>query len=111
VLILYPGDATPVCTQQLCAIRDEYAQFREANAVVFGINSGGANSHQQFAQKHQFSFPLLIDKGNIVTKRYGAKGLLAAKRTVYVVGLDGTIIFGQRGKPDNATILKAIAAK
>lgn len=108
VLIFYPGDQTPVCTKQLCAIRDDYSEFEKKNAVVFGVNKADAKSHQNFSIKNNFGFPLLIDDDLSVTEQYGAKGMMGAKRTVYVVGIDGKVIFAQRGKPDNSVILKAI---
>ncbi|HMD67661.1 MAG TPA: redoxin domain-containing protein, partial [Chitinivibrionales bacterium] len=48
VLIFYPGDQTPGCTKQLCAIRDDYAEFGKKGAVVFGVNPADAESHAQF---------------------------------------------------------------
>src|SRR5665811_2074116 len=40
VLIFYPGDETPGCTKQLCAVRDDYAGFKAKNLKVFGVNPG-----------------------------------------------------------------------
>jgi peroxiredoxin Q/BCP len=111
VLIFYPGDETPGCTQQLCAIRDDYTQFGERDAVVFGVNPGSMDSHKDFVSKHGFQFPLLIDQGQVVAKEYGCGGWPMVKRTVYVVGKDGTIIFAKRGKPANSEILAAIPRK
>jgi peroxiredoxin Q/BCP len=113
VLIFYPGDQTPVCTKQLCGIRDEYQDFAEAGAVVFGINPGSALSHKKFSEKHDFQFKLLVDKDKSVARKYDVVmmnlGPLAViNRTVYVVGHNGMIIFAQRGTPSNEQILKAI---
>jgi peroxiredoxin Q/BCP len=110
VLIFYPGDQTPVCTRQLCAIRDDWSRFGEKGAVVFGVNDAGAASHQAFVDKNKFPFPLLVDAGSKVTAAYGCKGAIMAKRTVYVVDKQGRIIYAQRGKPANEEILKAIPA-
>lgn len=33
----YPGDNTPVCTAQLCSIRDNWADYVETGAEVVGI--------------------------------------------------------------------------
>jgi peroxiredoxin Q/BCP len=108
VLIFYPGDETPVCTQQLCAIRDDYQQFADRNAKVFGVNPGSAGSHKKFVAKHGFSFPLLMDEKKKVAKAYGCSGWPMIKRTVYVIDMNGKIIYAQRGKPANEEILKAI---
>jgi peroxiredoxin Q/BCP len=108
VLIFYPGDQTPVCTQQLCEIRDDYSKFEKRGAVVFGINPGSEASHQNFINKHSFQFKLLIDNKGAVAKSYKTKGSLMNQRTVYVINKEGTIVFAQRGKPSVETILQSI---
>ena len=108
VLIFYPGDMTPGCTKQLCAIRDDYSQFQEKNAKVFGVNPGDKSSHRKFIEKHKFQFPLLIDEKRAVAKQYGCDSWPMLKRTVYVIDAKGKIAYAKRGMPDNAEILKAI---
>lgn len=111
VLIFYPGDATPGCTKQLCEIRDDYSQFTRRGAVVFGVNPASGKSHTSFADKHRFQFPLLIDNKSTVAGKYGAKGTLMTKRTVYVISPEGKIIFAQRGKPPVKDIIAVIPEK
>lgn len=113
VLIFYPGDNTPICTKQLCGIRDTYDAFTDAGAVVFGINPANESSHQTFAQKQHLQFHLLVDKDKSVAKEYKALlvdlGPLAiVNRTVYVIDKNGTIVFAERGTPDTNTILAAL---
>jgi peroxiredoxin Q/BCP len=108
VLIFYPGDETPVCTQQLCEIRDDYSRFEQRGAVVFGVNPASEKSHQKFVQKHSFQFKLLIDSKGVVAKLYSAKGALMNQRTVYVIDKEGKIVFAKRGKPPVAEILSSI---
>lgn len=99
VLIFYPGDATPGCTKQLCAVRDDYSRFTEAGAVVYGVNPGSAASHKKFAKKQQYQFPLLVDEKSAVAQKYGTKGAMMTIRTVYVIDRQGKIIFARRGMP------------
>jgi thioredoxin-dependent peroxiredoxin len=108
VLVFYPGDETPVCTKQLCELRDDYSSFKSCDAVIFGVNPGSEKSHTKFIKKNGFQFPLLVDVKSAVAAQYGAKGAIMNKRTVYVVGKDGKIIFAERGKPPVADILAAI---
>jgi peroxiredoxin Q/BCP len=108
VLIFYPGDETPVCTKQLCEIRDDYTTFAKKGSVVFGINPASEKSHLKFAQKNELQFPLLIDPKGAVAKKYKTSGAMMNKRTVYVVGKDGKIIFAKRGKPPVSEILASI---
>lgn len=107
VLVFYPADDTPVCTKQLCELRDDWEKVRAKGGFVVGINPGSADSHSKFKQKHKLPFPILVDSGKRVAKMYNAGGLVT-RRTVYVVGKDGKILFAKRGKPSVDEILAAI---
>ncbi len=115
VLIFYPGDMTPGCTMQLCAVRDDWSKFEKANTLVFGVNHGGADTHELFVKKYSFPFPLLIDKDKKVSTLYGAVisflGFQIIRRTVVVIDPTGTIIFYRHGMPKNADILKIISSE
>jgi len=107
VLIFYPGDKTPGCTRQLCAVRDQFELFTNSDTAVFGVNPQGAESHQRFANKHDFPFPLLVDRDKEVLSAYGCKGVLVTKRTVYGIDKEGMIVFARRGMPSNEEVLEA----
>ncbi|HTP86184.1 MAG TPA: peroxiredoxin [Bryobacteraceae bacterium] len=98
VLVFYPGDDTTVCRKQLCEFRDSWQVAQERNAAVFGVNPQSAASHEKFAQRYSFPFPLLVDKGQRVGALYHAAGLIV-RRTVYRIGPEGTIRYASRGKP------------
>jgi peroxiredoxin Q/BCP len=106
VLVFYPGDDTMVCRKQLCEFRDQWQQARKRNVEVFGVNPGSAESHRKFQEKYHFPFPLLVDDGQKVAEVYHANGLFI-KRTVYLIGPDGVILYAKRGKPDPAEVLAA----
>ncbi len=114
VLIFYPGDNTPLCTAQLCEVRDKFAEFTAAGATVLGVNPFNAASHKRFAEKNRFQFPLLVDPGLKVSRAYGCVlgwgPLSFVNRTVYVVGPDGKVRFAKRGKPSPKEVLDAIRA-
>jgi peroxiredoxin Q/BCP len=107
VLVFYPGDDTPACTKQLCALRDSWADLAWSGAAVYGVNPFGAESHRRFAAKFSFPFPLLVDSGGRVAKAYNAGGRIV-RRTVYVIGADGVIRFARRGAPAAEEISAAI---
>ncbi|MBN1308828.1 MAG: peroxiredoxin [Chitinispirillaceae bacterium] len=111
VLFFYPGDETPGCTKQLCAVRDDYAIFQARNAVVFGVNPGNSASHSKFIDRHKFQFPLLVDAGKKTAKAYGCVNGFLVKRTVYAIDPQRTIIYAKRGMPPNEEIVKAIDGK
>lgn len=106
VLVFYPADETPTCRKQLCEFRDNWADVKTKNAVVFGVNPGSAASHAKFRENRSFPFPLLVDEGQRVAHLYAAGGLMI-RRTVYLIGPDGVIRFAERGKPEPAGVLAA----
>jgi peroxiredoxin Q/BCP len=106
VLVFYPGDDTPTCRKQLCEFRDRWDQAKMRNVAVYGINPQGAESHERFSSKYKFPFPLLVDKGQQVGVLYHTNGLIV-KRTVYLIGPDGTILYAKRGKPTPEEVLAA----
>lgn len=111
VLIFYPGDDTPGCTKQLCAIRDDFTKFEAKNTKVFGVNPAGVDSHKKFITHYGFQFPLLIDQGQTAAKLYGCDNGPSVKRTVYVIDPQGTIIYVKQGMPMDEEILETIAEK
>src|SRR2546426_10800354 len=71
VLYFYPKDDTPGCTKQACGIRDSWAAFEEADAVVLGVSPDSEKSHAKFKSKFQLPFPLLADTGHETAEEYG----------------------------------------
>jgi peroxiredoxin Q/BCP len=106
VLVFYPADETPTCRAQLCEFRDRWEQAKMRNTVVFGVNPGNEKSHTGFRQNNKLPFPLLVDKGQKVAEMYHANGIIV-KRTVYLIGPDGKIRYGKRGKPPVEEVLAA----
>lgn len=109
VLVFYPADETSVCTAQLCEFRDQWADVQARNAVVFGINAQSAEKHAAFRANRKFPFPLLVDEGQAVAKLYHANAPGVVRRTVYLIGPDGTVRYAKRGKPEPAEVLAAAA--
>ncbi len=106
VLVFYPGDDTPTCRKQLCEFRDRWDQAKMRNVVVYGVNPQSAGSHKGFRDKYKFPFPLLVDKGQQAGALFHTNGLIV-KRTVYLIGPDGTILYAKRGKPAPEEVLAA----
>lgn len=106
VLIFYPGDDTTMCTKQLCEFRDRWADAGKRNTLVFGVNPADAQSHENFRGKYTLPFPLLVDQGRRIAGLYHCRGWII-RRTVYLIGPDGSIRYGVRGKPQVDEVLKA----
>jgi thioredoxin-dependent peroxiredoxin len=109
VLVFYPGDDTPGCTRQLCQFRDSWEDARAHGVELFGVNPQSAAKHAHFRGKFQFPFPLLVDDGRQVAKRYNANGLIV-KRTVYLIGPNGVVLFAKRGMPAPSEVLATAAS-
>jgi peroxiredoxin Q/BCP len=97
VLVFYPGDDTPVCTRQLNTYNDDLAQFEQVGAQVLAISPQDLASHERFAAKHGFGFPLLADTDKAVAGRYGTLGPLGfPRRSVFVVDAEGIVRYAHR---------------
>jgi thioredoxin-dependent peroxiredoxin len=93
VLVFYPGDDTPVCTEQLTTYTQDIGRFRNLDAHVLAISPQGIDSHDRFASKFGgFAFPLLADQDKSVGDAYGIVGPLGFyRRSVFVIDADGII--------------------
>jgi peroxiredoxin len=72
VLVFYPLDWSPVCTDQLNLYQDAIADFRGQDATLYGISVDSAFSHKAFQEHLGVDFDLLADfepKGE-VARRY-----------------------------------------
>lgn len=97
VLVFYPGDDSPVCTKQLNSYNDDLAQFEALHAHVLGISAQSIDSHEKFAAKHGFKFPLLSDPDKVVAGAYGTLGPLGfPRRSVFIIDGDGVVQYAHR---------------
>jgi peroxiredoxin len=53
VLLFYPGDETPVCTRQMCSVRDRWEDYVATGAEVVGLSTDSVESHKKFAEHHE----------------------------------------------------------
>jgi peroxiredoxin Q/BCP len=101
IIFFYPMDASPVCTKEACAFRDAYQKYKDANALVIGINSGTVESHKAFQTKEHLPFDLLSDPDNKVLRLFGVKeedlgNMKVSGRETFVIGKNGTIAYSFR---------------
>lgn len=95
VLLFYPGDNTPVCTRQLCSVRDHWGEYQLTGAEVVGISTDSVASHKSFAEEHDLPLRLLADTERKVSEAYGMKSWLPGRsaRGVVVIDRDGKIAY------------------
>lgn len=93
VLLFYPGDETPICTRQMCSVRDRWDDYTATGAEVVGISSDSIDSHREFAEHHNLPLRLLSDSDGAVSKLYGARSLIPGKvaRSVFVIDAHGIL--------------------
>jgi peroxiredoxin len=88
VLLFYPGDNTPVCTRQMCSVRDHWSEYQATGAEVVGISTDTVESHEGFAEKHSLPLRLLSDPGGKVSAEYGMKSWLPGRSARGIVVID-----------------------
>ena len=74
VLVFYPADFSPVCTDQLSIYQEVLGQIEERGTTMLGISVDGHWSHRAFQEKLGVEIPLLADfhpKGEVAAA-YGA---------------------------------------
>ena len=97
VLVFYPGDETLVCTKQLCSYNNELQQFTQVNAQILAISAQDVASHETFAAKQGFKFPLLADTEKTVADLYSVTGLMGLpRRSVFVIDPNGVVKYVHR---------------
>lgn len=99
VLVFYPADWSPVCTDELAVFNQLLPEFQRMGAIVLGISVDGVWSHAAFADARNLQFQLLSDfepKGK-VARAYGVyrekEGSCA--RATFVVDKDGVIAWSE----------------
>ena len=95
VLLFYPGDDTPVCTKQLCSVRDNWEKYKATGAEVVGISMDSIGSHKTFADKYNLTLRLLSDEKGEITNLYNVKSWLPGRsaRAVVVIDKDGRVAY------------------
>lgn len=97
VLVFYPADHSPVCTQQLRSYSEDLNEFSRFGATVLCLSPQDVESHEEFVAAHALRLPLLSDVDKSVGDSYGILGPLGFyRRSIFVVDRDGVIRFARR---------------
>ena len=70
-LYFYPRDDTPECTEEACAIRDYFLEFKRFGVTILGVSPDDTISHKKFSDKYRLPFALLSDIHKKVAASYG----------------------------------------
>jgi peroxiredoxin Q/BCP len=93
VMLFYPGDETPVCTKQMCSVRDRWADYLATGAEIVGISTDTVESHQKFSENYQLPLRLLSDPDGQVTSLYNVRSWIPGRsaRAVIVIDAQGIV--------------------
>jgi peroxiredoxin (alkyl hydroperoxide reductase subunit C) len=100
VLVFYPMDWSPVCTDQLNVYQEVLGDLEEKGAKMYGVSVDSAFSHKAFQQHLGIQIPLLADfhpKGE-VSQAYGVyideRG--HNQRALVMIGPDGDVVWSHQ---------------
>lgn len=99
VLAFFPAAESPVCTTEMCALRDSLSMLKSLGAQVVGVSVDGPFANKSFTENRHLNFPILSDYKREVINKYGIvmanlgslEGYNAAKRSVFVLDERGMI--------------------
>jgi peroxiredoxin len=98
VLLFYPMDFSPMCTQEHCTFGPELPKIAGTeDAVIFGVSCDSPFSHKAFRDQYKIPYDLLADPTRRMAKAYGMwageEPYNCAKRGTVVIDKDGRISY------------------
>ncbi len=119
VLAFFPLAFSPVCTNEMCSLRDSLAQWNSLKARVYGISVDSPFTLNAFIKANDLKFKILTDFNREISRSYGVlheelmglKGV--AKRSVFIVDKNGIVRYkwvsdDPRQLPDLGAIRQAL---
>ena len=103
VLVFYPNDFSPVCTDQLNVYQEVLGDLEADGAKLLGVSVDSAFAHKAFQRHLGVSIPLLADfhpKGE-VAKAYGVwvEDYGVSARALVMIGPDLVVRWSYRSPP------------
>jgi mycoredoxin-dependent peroxiredoxin len=95
VLVFYPLAFSPVCSNELCAIRDEFPEVTRDDTALLTVSVDSTYTHRAWSDTEHFTFELLSDfwPHGEVAKLYGVfdpeRGI--ATRGTFIIDKDGVV--------------------
>lgn len=99
VVYFYPRDNTPGCTREGEGFRDHYAEFQACGCEIVGVSRDTLASHQKFADKYNFPFPLIADTDEALCRQFDVikeknmygKKVMGVERSTFLFNADGKL--------------------
>jgi peroxiredoxin len=100
LLVFYPADFSPVCTDQLNVYQEVLGELEQRGVSLVGVSVDSAWTHKAFQAQLGVTFPLLADfhpKGE-VAKAYGlwVEDHGVSARALVMIGPDGVVRWAYR---------------
>ena len=95
VLVFYPLAFSPVCSGELCAMREDFPEVSRDDVELITVSVDSLYSHRVWAEQENFQFALLSDfwPHGAVAKAYGVldqdRGV--ALRGTFVIDKEGVV--------------------
>jgi len=92
ILYFYPKDDTPGCRREAITYSGLVDGFASQNAVVFGVNTDSAESHQAFIKKYDLKIDLLVDEEKKLIKLFDVSTTFGfCSRDTVLISPEGTV--------------------
>ena len=105
-LVFYPFTFTGVCEGELCALRDDFSEFENADVQVLAVSCDSRHAQRVWAEQQGYQFPLLSDfwPHGEVASAYGVFNDQAglAVRGTFLIDTDGVVRFAEVNAPGEA---------
>lgn len=102
LLLFFPQAFTRVCTNELCAIRDDIERYNSSGVQVIGISVDSVFTLAKYKEEQKYNFPLLSDFNKEVSIAYDTiytdwildmKGV--SKRSAFIIDKEGMIRYAE----------------
>ena len=116
VILFYPLDFSPVCSEQVPDFNENLEAIRAKNADVIAINRDSTFAHKAWSKDlGGVNFPLLSDMNLEVSKEYGMalEEVGITTRGVFIVDGSGKIVFKhvENAPPDNTLTAEQVLSE
>ncbi|MFB9988532.1 thiol-disulfide oxidoreductase ResA [Bacillus benzoevorans] len=89
VFLNFWGTYCKPCEKEMPYMEEQYQQFKDKGVQVLAVNVGESEfAVKKFAERHQLTFPIVIDSENDVQSAYGINPL----PITFLIDKDGTVI-------------------
>lgn len=100
VIYFYPKDNTPGCTTQANDLKDIMDELKNMDVTVYGVSGDSKKKHQNFIEKNDLNFDLLVDEEFELAKELDVyrlkkafgKESMGIVRTTFVVDENSNIL-------------------